>query len=183
MIERLIFSGSGGQGLMTAGKLLVAAAMGEGKHVTYFPSYGSEVRGGTANCQMVVSDSAVLSPVVEEATALLMMNEESMKRFLPILAEGWLIVLNTSMAEPPRETPGIRVLGVPATEIAAKLGAVQGANVVMLAALNEAKRLVAFDALRDEIRKALRGRRAALIPANEQALDAGRDAARAWLAK
>ena len=193
MIERLIFSGSGGQGLMTAGKLLAACAVSEGKYVTYFPSYGSEVRGGTANCQMVLSDSAVLSPVVEEATVLLLMNQASLERFAPLLAEDGLIVLNSSMiasrsvpaGEAKDQWPRMAapVLAVPATEIAAKIGAVQVANVVMLAALNAAKNLVAFDTLRDEIRKALRGRRASLIPANEQALDAGRAAAAGWPAK
>ncbi len=193
MIERLIFSGSGGQGLMTAGKLLAACAVSEGKYVTYFPSYGSEVRGGTANCQMVLSDSAVLSPVVEEATVLLLMNQASLQRFASSLAEDGLIVLNSSMIEskslPTGEARdawprmGARVLAIPATEIATKIGAVQVANVVMLAALNHAKNLVEFKTLRDQIRKALSGRRAALIPANEQALDAGRDAAAGWRAK
>jgi 2-oxoglutarate ferredoxin oxidoreductase subunit gamma len=183
MNERLIFSGFGGQGLITAGKLLVSCAVNEGKHVTYFPSYGSAVRGGTANCQMVISDEPILSPMVEEATALLMMNRESMARFLPMLAPGGLAVVNTSMVDLPRQTGGAQILGIAATEIATKLGSVQVANVVMLAALNEVKHLVGFDSLHDGIIKALRGRRAALIPANENALETGRVEARAWLAK
>ncbi len=179
MIERLIFSGFGGQGLMTAGKLLAACAVKEGKYVTYFPSYGSEVRGGTANCQMVLSDKPILSPVVEEATVLLVMNQDSLDRFASMLAPGGLAAINTSMVEPPKGKVGYEVLGVPATEIATNLGAVQVANVVMLAALNHAKGLVDFKTLHAGITEALKGRRAALIPANEQALEAGRKAAAA----
>ena len=182
MIERLIFSGFGGQGLLTAGKLLVACAMNEGKHVTYLPSYGSAVRGGTANCKLVVSDSAVLSPGVDQATGLLIMNAESLERFHPILAPGGLLVVNTSMVDASPAARGGRVLGVAATEIATKIGAVQVANVVMLGALNEVMGLVKPETLLATIAKTLSGRRKALIPANEQALDAGRAAARAWMA-
>ena len=179
MIERLIFSGFGGQGLITAGKLLVSCAMSEGKDVTYFPSYGSAVRGGTANCQMVVSDDPILSPVVERATVLLMMNGPSTQKFLPRLVPGGLLVLNTSMVEPPA-VEGVRVLGVRATEIAQEIGAVQVANVVMLSALNQVMRMVEFKTLHESLVKALKGRREALIPANEKAIDAGRHAADVW---
>ncbi len=179
MIERLIFSGFGGQGLITAGKLLVACAMSEGKHVTYFPSYGSAVRGGTANCQMVVSDEPILSPVVERATVLLMMNGPSMQKFLPRLEPGGLMVLNTSMVEAP-QADGVRVLGVRATEIAQEIGTVQVANVVMLSALNQITRMVEFKTLHEGLVTALKGRREALIPANEKAIEAGRRAADVW---
>ena len=168
---------------MTAGKLLAACAVKEGKYVTYFPSYGSEVRGGTANCQMVLSDRPILSPVVEEATVLLAMNPASLERFSPMVAPGGLVVLNTSMVEPPGGKQKFQILAVPATEIAAKIGAVQVANVVMLAALVGVKQFVSFDTLRAGIADALKGRRAALIPANEQALEAGRAVAAEWMAK
>jgi 2-oxoglutarate ferredoxin oxidoreductase subunit gamma len=183
MNERLIFSGSGGQGLLTAGKLLAACTMAEGRHVTYFPSYGSEVRGGTANCLMVVSDKPIASPVVEEATALLIMNEASMERFLPMLAPGGLMVLNTSMVEAPAKLKGVDVLGIPATAMATDFGMVQVANVIMLSALCEAKRLVKIETLHAALVKALSGRRAASIPANEKALEAGRSLAAEWKAR
>ena len=189
MNERLIFSGFGGQGLLTAGKLLAACTMAEGRHVTYFPSYGSEVRGGTANCLMVVSDKPIASPVVEEATALLIMNEASMERFLPMLAPGGLMVLNTSMVEAPRKgtacraPTGIDVLGIPATAMATDFGMVQVANVIMLSALCEAKRLVKIETLHAALINALSGRRAASIPANEKALEAGKKLAMEWMGK
>ena len=100
MTERMIFSGSGGQGLLTAGKLLAVCAMDAGMQVTYFPSYGAEVRGGTANCRVIISEKPIASPLVEEATAVLAMNAASLTRFMPLLVEDGLMVLNSSMDAP-----------------------------------------------------------------------------------
>jgi 2-oxoglutarate ferredoxin oxidoreductase subunit gamma len=83
MINRIIFAGSGGQGIMLMGKLLAEAAMREGRQVTYLPAYGAEVRGGTANCMVIVSDAAIGSPFVEQADSLVIMNEPSLVRFSP----------------------------------------------------------------------------------------------------
>jgi len=181
MTERMIFAGFGGQGLITAGKLVGACAMAEGKHVTYFPSYGGEVRGGTTNCQVVLSDAPIASPLIEEATALLIMNAPSMARFLPVLCEDGLLALNTSMADAPENVNGIDVLGMPATEMAQDIGSPQVANMVMLSALNEVKRLVAPDRLTRTLKGLLTGRKSRFIPLNEKALEVGRDYARAWL--
>lgn len=179
----MIFAGSGGQGILTAGKLLAACAMAEDRHVTFFPSYGSEVRGGTAHCHVVMDDEPIVSPLVEEATALLIMNAPSMERFLPLLRRAGLMVLNTSLAEPPEGADGIDVLGIPASDVANDIGSVQVANMVMLSALNEARRLVRAGRLRDALAKSLHGRREKFIPLNEKALEAGRELARRWLEK
>jgi len=183
MDERMIFAGSGGQGLLTAGKLLVTCAMAEGRCVTYFPSYGGEVRGGTANCQVVIRDRSIASPLVEEATALLIMNEPSMKRFMLALAPGGLMVLNTSMADAPRNPDGIEVVEIRATELAGEIGEARVANMVMLSALNELRRLVKPKRLHDTLVETLSGRRERFIPLNEKALEAGRELAREWLKK
>ena len=98
MNHRIIFAGSGGQGLLTVGKLLAQCSMEEGRHVTCFPSYGSEVRGGTSHCHVIVSDEEIYSPLVEDATALMIMNQPSLERFGPQLIRPGLLVLNTSMA-------------------------------------------------------------------------------------
>jgi 2-oxoglutarate ferredoxin oxidoreductase subunit gamma len=176
----MVFAGFGGQGLLTVGKLLAAAAMKEGKHVTYFPSYGSEVRGGTANCQVVVSDEKIASPLVEQATSLLIMNAASMMRFLPTLTEGGLMALNISMVKAPKLDGGREVIQIPATEIAQKIGSVQVANAVMLAALNEARAIVDHDLLLETFCAGLRGRKDEFIPLNEKAFQAGRDLAANW---
>jgi 2-oxoglutarate ferredoxin oxidoreductase subunit gamma len=179
----MIFAGFGGQGIMTAGKLLAACAMAEDKHVTYFPAYGTEVRGGTANCQVVVSDEEIASPLVEEATSLIVMNGPSMTRFFPELVKGGVMVLNTSICEPPEKLDGRRVLGIDATELARDVGAVQVANVLMLAALNEVRRIVDPSRLLSIIVKGLSGRKAQFVPMNEKAFETGRKLAAEWLKK
>jgi 2-oxoglutarate ferredoxin oxidoreductase subunit gamma len=183
MHERMIFAGFGGQGLLTAGKLLAQCAMDEGRQVTYFPSYGAEVRGGTANCQIVVSDEVIASPLVEEATSLLIMNEASLKKFLPMLAADGFIVYNRSMIEDAGKIEASRALGIDATNLADKLGSVLAANMILLSALNTVRALVSPERLHDRLIEALSGRRERFIPVNEKALDAGRELAEAWMKK
>lgn len=182
MHERMIFAGFGGQGLLTAGKLLAACAMHEDRHVTFFPSYGGEVRGGTAHCHVVIGDEPIVSPLVEEATALLIMNGPSIRRFLPALGPGGLMVLNTSMADVPNNAGNAEVLGIPASELAVDIGSIQVANMVMLSALNKARHLVEPKRLHDVLTELLTGgRKERFIPLNEKALDAGRECAREWM--
>ena len=183
MEERMIFAGFGGQGLLTAGKLLAESAMREGKYVTYFPSYGGEVRGGTANCHVVVSDESVASPLVEKASSLVIMNKASLGRFLPVLAPGGLLLLNVSMAKTPAGLEGVEVMEIAASELAAGIGAVQVANMIMLSALNEARRLVQPERLHDTLVEALSGHKARFIPFNEKALETGRKLAGEWMKK
>ena len=181
MEERMIFAGFGGQGVLTAGKILAAAVAAEGRHVTYFPSYGSEVRGGTANCQVVVGDDEIASPLVEEATSLLIMNAPSMTRFFPTLAKDGLMVLNTSLVAVPDHANTRRILGIGATETAREIGAVQVANVMMLAALNEVVRVVEPARLLDVVLKRLSGKKAEFVPLNEKAFETGRRLAAEWM--
>ena len=181
--EQMIFAGFGGQGLLTAGKLLAACVTAEDRHVTYFPSYGSEVRGGTANCQLIISEKPIASPLVEEATALLIMNRLSMERFLPLLSPGGLMVLNSSMVNAPGRLDGIDVIETPSTELAIDIGNIQVANMIMLSALNEVKRLVKSERLVRTLAERLSGRRERLIPLNEKALEVGRQHGRDWLRK
>jgi len=183
MNERMIFAGFGGQGILTAGKLLAECAMAEGREVTFFPSYGSEVRGGTAHCHVVMDDEPISSPLVEEATALLIMNQPSLERFLPALVAGGFVTLNTSMAEVPGKTDGIELLAIPASELANDIGSVRVANMIMLAALNEVRGLVKPGRLHDVLVEKSTGRRERFIPLNEKALQAGRDCARDWMRK
>ncbi len=125
--HRAIFSGSGGQGLMFIGKLLANLAMEDYPHVTFLPSYGAEVRGGTSNCQVVLSADPIPSPVVDIADAQVLMNQPSVDRFLPRLAPGGKAFINASMAE----ADSANAILIPASQIAQGLGSVQAANVVM----------------------------------------------------
>jgi len=172
MEQRMIFAGAGGQGLMMLGKLVAYAAMNEGRSVTWFPSYGAEVRGGTAHCHLVISDTEVYSPIVEKATALLIMNEPSLKRFLPRLQPGGLIVLNTSLAQVPVGANG-SFLAVPATDIANELGNIRVANMAMLGALNARAKLVSEGAFTSAVKESLGESKKALLDINLNAYRRG----------
>jgi len=159
MEERMIFAGAGGQGLMTLGKVLAQAAMEAGLEVTWYPSYGAEVRGGTAHCHVVVADGEIYSPLVERASVLVIMNEPSLKRFGARLADDGLLVLNTSLAEKPASSNGT-VIAVKATDVANELRDIRVANMVMLGALNGVRRIVADEYVEKALASFLRGRKA-----------------------
>ncbi len=134
--HRAIIAGFGGQGVLTLGKLLCMSALSEGRQVTYLPSYGSEVRGGTANCQVVISPHAISSPLVERPDSLIILNTLSYERFAPVIKPGGLIVLNSSGTDTDGAAPpeDVRVLSLPAAELAADMGSVKVTNVIMLGA-------------------------------------------------
>jgi len=172
---RLIAAGFGGQGSLTIGRLLCAAAIGEGRNVTYLPSYGSEVRGGTANCQVVISAGTIYSPLVEEADGLIILNQLSCERFAPRLKAGGLMVLNSSAVELPEEpvrTDGT-VLAVPAGELAAELGDVRVANIVMLGTFVRASGILGEQSVRAAIERVLGARKAEMAELNARAWQKG----------
>jgi len=178
MEERMIFAGAGGQGIMVMGKLMALAAMNEGLNVTCFPSYGAEVRGGTAHCHIVTSDTEIASPLVEKAGTLVIMNDLSMQRFGGRLSDGGLLAVNTSMAAPPEKLNG-RLLAVRATDIAQELGNMRVANMVMLAALNARTGLVKNETLWAAVEEFAGTERAHLLEINRKAFLAGLEAGRA----
>ena len=175
--EALVAAGFGGQGIMLLGKLVAAAGMYEGRHVTYIPSYGAEVRGGTAHCNVIVSDEEIASPVVGAPDTAIVMNHPSLVKFEPRLKPAGLLVVNsTLMLAPPKRTD-IEVVLVPATETADTLGAIQAANMVMLGAYLARRPLVAAGTVVEALRRILPKRRHHLIGINEQALKAGAELA------
>jgi 2-oxoglutarate ferredoxin oxidoreductase subunit gamma len=173
--HRLIAAGFGGQGIMTLGKLLCTAAMREGKNVTYIQSYGAEVRGGTANCQIVVGSGTIYSPLVEQADSLVMLSQLSYDRFTPLLKAGGLLLVNSStvLAAPEAPAPGARLFLAPATELAAEMGDVRVANVIMLGALLGLTGLVAQETCLGALTDLLGQRRPELLKLNERALVRG----------
>jgi 2-oxoglutarate ferredoxin oxidoreductase subunit gamma len=172
VLERVIAAGQGGQGLMFAGKLLAAAMMQKEPHVTFMPSYGAEVRGGTANCHVKISSSPIHSPIVEEADTLIIMNRPSFKRFAERLRADGRLVLNTSMVDGGLVPEGMATVAVPATEIASDIGDVRVANMVMLGAYNAAGGWMEPDLLRDSL-KAMTKARAGLLELNLEAVRRG----------
>ena len=172
MTERLILAGWGGQGMMMLGKLLAWALMQEGKEVSYFPSYGAEVRGGTAHCHVVLSDRPVNSPIVENADVLIVMNQPSLTKFRSKLVSGGLLILNSSLVEK-AEDESVDVLAVPASEIADDLGNIRVANTVMLGAYNQLRSVATPEQLRAALDYHLSGSKSVLRDINHRALERG----------
>lgn len=134
MIEQVIMAGFGGQGVMSMGQLLAYSGMLEGKNVSWLPSYGPEMRGGTANCNVIVSDDEIGSPIVTEATAVIAMNLPSLDKFEHSVMPGGTLIINSSLIERKCSRTDIDVFYIPANEIADELGNNRVANMVMLGA-------------------------------------------------
>jgi len=181
MTEKTIVAGFGGQGIMFLGKVLAQAAMDAGHHVTYIPSYGPEVRGGKANCHVVVSSEEIDSPLAVCADAVLAMSQIAWDFFAPRLAPEGLAVVNSSMVSAGDAVQGgaQRVVAVPATALADRLGDVRVTNMIMLGAYNRARGLLAPEVLLESLRMALAGPKAKLFDLNRRALEQGIEAAEA----
>lgn len=170
---QLIIAGFGGQGILFAGKLLAHSAMLEDKHVTWFPSYGAEIRGGTANCTVIISDEMIGSPVVSRPDALLIMNEASMERFNPRLKPRGLLIMNTSLIKNHPKRSDIEIIGIKATDIAKELGNSQAANMVMLGALIGKTGILSRKTIFNSLREIMPEHRNKAIPLNEKAFKKG----------
>lgn len=173
MQAEIVIAGFGGQGVMVLGELLAYAGMLENRNVSWFPSYGPEMRGGTANCTVVISDRRIGSPVVSRPGILVAMNLPSLLKFAPSVLENGLILYNSSLIEQPPDRQDVRVISVPANKIADDLGESRIANMVVLGALIGASGVVSLDAVTESLKKVLPARRHNLIPLNRKALEAG----------
>ncbi|HEX9917057.1 MAG TPA: 2-oxoacid:acceptor oxidoreductase family protein [candidate division Zixibacteria bacterium] len=135
MYQGVIMSGFGGQGIISAGVILAYAGMIDGKHVTFFPAYGAEMRGGTANCSVIVSDQEIAAPVVSTPESLIVMNEPSLARFETTLKPKGLLLINSSLVSGKPKRGDIDVHYIPANGVAEEIGSIRCANMVMLGAL------------------------------------------------
>jgi len=167
-----VLAGFGGQGILLIGKMLAYAGMHEGREVSWLPSYGPEMRGGTCNCTVVVSDRPVGSPVVERPRVVLAMNLPSMEKFEPALQPGGVLLYNTSLIHREASRSDVRVVKIPANEIAMELGSVRSANVVALGALVGATGAVSLDSVREVVRGAF-AEKPKLVAPNLEALRRG----------
>ncbi len=173
MLIRTIFSGFGGQGVLSMGSTLATAAMLEGRYVTYLPTYGVEVRGGTANCTVVVSDEEIASPVASEPEYLVAMNQPSFARFQSILQAGGLLCANSSLVNTDSARSDIEILAIPTSELAEELGTIKVANMIMLGALVRASNMISYDAMLENLVEILGEGKARLIELNREALGLG----------
>jgi 2-oxoglutarate ferredoxin oxidoreductase subunit gamma len=173
MQAEIVIAGFGGQGALFAGQLLAYAAMDEGHAVTWIPSYGPEMRGGTAHCTVVISDEPIGSPLVRNPSAVIAMNQPSLEKFAPSLAAGGVLVVNVVGAQVVPDLPGQRVIQVPATAEAERLGCPQAANVMLLGALLAARPLLPQAAIERALRAHLPAHHHDKLEANLLALQRG----------
>lgn len=167
-----IIAGFGGQGVLTIGRMLAYAGMVEGKEVTFIPSYGAEMRGGTANCSTIVSDRMISNPVVTVPNVVAAMNLQSLHKFESTLEPGMFLFYNTSVIpEKPKRTD-IQIIPVEANRIAIELGAERSANIVMLGAIIRATNMLKLESAETALAKEFYGAKAALLPQNVAALHA-----------
>ncbi|MDR7870655.1 MAG: 2-oxoacid:acceptor oxidoreductase family protein [Tissierellaceae bacterium] len=178
MEERIIAAGFGGQGVMALGQLLTYAGMVEDKRVSWVPSYGVEMRGGTANCNVIISDELIGSPVVIEATTALVLNKPSFDKFEKSVVPGGRLFVNSSLIEDKCMREDIEVYYVPANDIANEIGNNRVANMVMLGAYLEVTKMVGLDSVEKAYYKVFGENKAHLLPINKQALEAGAESVR-----
>jgi 2-oxoglutarate ferredoxin oxidoreductase subunit gamma len=170
---QLMIAGFGGQGILFAGKLLAQSAMLEYKQVTWFPSYGAEIRGGTANCTVIVSEEMIGSPAVLSPNSLLIMNKASMEKFESRLIPGGLLIMNTSLIKDPVKRSDVEIIKIRATDIAKDLGNSQVANIVMLGALIGKTGVVSPDTVTSAIEQIVPEHKKKIIPLNKSAFMKG----------
>lgn len=147
-VHEIIIAGFGGQGVLFLGEVLAQAALSEGREVTWLPAYGPEQRGGTAYCTVVISSEPIGSPVVSDPTVVIAMNRPSLDRFEPLVRPGGLIVCDSTLTGRVPERTDVQAVAVPATAIAAELGAARAANVVLLGATLAARPILTAESLR-----------------------------------
>ena len=173
MVLTNIFAGFGGQGVLLIGQLIAYAGMYEGRNVSWLPSYGPEMRGGTANCSVVVSDDPIASPVLSMADCVIAMNTPSLEKFEANVNPGGKLFLNSSIIEKKATRTDIDVYYVPCNEIADQLGNPKVLNMAMLGAFLEATNVVKVDSVLDALLYKLGEKKAKLIPLNRQAIEMG----------
>lgn len=171
--EDIIFAGFGGQGVLFAGQLLSYTGMAENLHVTWIPSYGPEMRGGTANCTVILSEEEIGAPIVRYPTIAVIFNIPSMEKYEPVVKPGGLLLVNSSLVEAVSEREDIRALYIPASDIATELGNPRMANMIMLGALVGATGLVTLDTVAQQLDEHLSQRQRKWLEPNITALRRG----------
>jgi 2-oxoglutarate ferredoxin oxidoreductase subunit gamma len=172
-VKGALIAGSGGQGILFLGKLLAYGAMLEGKNVTWFPSYGAEMRGGTANCTVIISDNLIGSPIVSEPDLIVVMNEASKNKFEGRLKKGGLLLVDSSLSDLTSKRKDIRIVGVPASDVAASIGDAKYANMVLMGALISEEDLVGKEYIFEALEQLTPPHRKRGIEINKEAIGKG----------
>jgi 2-oxoglutarate ferredoxin oxidoreductase subunit gamma len=182
MQEEIVISGFGGQGALFAGQLLAYAGMNEGKHVTWIPSYGPEMRGGTAHCVVIISDEPIGSPLVRNPSAAIVMNTPSFDKYQPLVKPGGALVVNSALITQPITRDDLEVALVPANTEADEMGDSRLMNIILVGALLALRPILPLEALDRALAEHISERHRHLLPANARALRRGAELAVAGLA-
>lgn len=172
-IERIILAGFGGQGILFLGKVLAEVGMHSGKHVSWIPSYGPEMRGGTANCTVVISENPIASPMVTIPDTVIALNKPSVAKFSPRIKGGGMLMYNSSLIERQEFRDDIRLVEIPASEIADDLGNPRVANMVMAGAYATYSKVITYDDLVRLLPSLLPAKKKELIEINMAAVERG----------
>lgn len=174
MTEELIIAGFGGQGVLLTGKLLCVAAMRQGKQVSHIPSYGAEMRGGTANCSVVISDEEIASPVIEKPSIVIALNGPSVTKFEPRVRPGGLLIWNSSLVKNPPTRKDLVLISLDATDLSLAEGTERAANMAAIGALLKLKpNIVSVDAVEAALDEVISARNRKHNPVNLRILHAG----------
>ncbi|MCX5785436.1 MAG: 2-oxoacid:acceptor oxidoreductase family protein [Elusimicrobia bacterium] len=173
MYQGIRISGFGGQGVISAGVLLAYSGMLEGREVSFFPSYGAEMRGGTANCSVVISSDEVTTPIVSEPDTVIVLNEPSLAKFEPLVKPGGLLIVNSCLVHSKASRNDIKVLYVPCNQIAGELGNAKVMNMVALGAFAAQTGAISIDAIAKALPKVYKKLKPEVIELNIRALKRG----------
>lgn len=181
MQKGVVISGFGGQGVMLAGEILAEAGKEDGKFVTFLPSYGPEMRGGTANCHVIVSDEEIASPIIDRPEAAIVLNLPSLDKYEPLMKEDGIMILNKTLIPKEVTRTDIRVLQIDAHDIARKLGSEKVVNMILLGAYVEVEKPVSLESIKKALEKYLTGRKKELLEINIKAVEEGSRIAKEFL--
>jgi len=170
MQQEIIFAGFGGQGILSMGKFLAYAGMEQDLNVSWLPSYGAEMRGGTANCSVILSSKRIGSPIVDHATSVVVMNSPSMVKFEDSVVKGGVLIMDSDLVDREVSRSDIEIIKIPAQSIAVEIGAVAIANMVLLGALVKKTGIVSMDAILQSLKDHGKEK---FYEMNKRALEAG----------
>ncbi len=176
MKKSFVFSGSGGQGIMSAGITLAHTAIEMEKHSTFLPEYGPEQRGGSAKCTVIISDTEIVSPLTKKCDTLIAMNEQAYGKFSDSIKEGGLLIINSSRITDDVNRDDVRVVAVPVDDIALELGNVKVANTVLIGALIGATGILSKEAVVSSLEEKFKTKNPAIMALNIAALEKGIEA-------
>jgi 2-oxoglutarate ferredoxin oxidoreductase subunit gamma len=173
MYQGIRISGFGGQGVISAGLLLAHSGMLENKNVSWFPAYGAEMRGGTANCSVVISNEEVASPIVTHPDTVIVMNEPSLAKFEPMVKKGGNLIINSSLVHTKPKRKDINIICIECNKIAGELGNTKAANLVALGAFVKTTNAVTIESIIKAMPKVFRHAKKEMFELNEKALEKG----------